>query len=176
VVVEVESASEPVWHGRSTYLAKGIQSTPTGPDAVADRAAPSGPERGTEDLPGHPTRQWSLGGDTGRRYAAVSGDYNPIHLSAASARASGMKRPIAHGMYLASRMIAEVGPGELSAFRWSVEFRAHVALPSRLFLSTDVDRSPTAQWSAAEVIAWDPRRRRTHFSGRLERLVGTGTE
>jgi acyl dehydratase len=176
VVVEVESASETVWKGRSTYLAKGIHTTLTGPDAVADTAAHSRPERATEDLPGHPTRQWSLGGDTGRRYAAVSGDYNPIHLSVASARALGMKRPIAHGMYLASRMIAEVGPGESTAFRWSVEFRAPVALPSRLFLSTDVNRSSPAQWSGADVIAWDPRRRRTHFSGRLERLVDTGAE
>lgn len=172
VVVEVESASEPVWKGRSTYLAKGIHSTLAG----ADSAAPPGPERGTGDLPGLPTRQWFLEGDTGRRYAAVSGDYNPIHLSVASARALGMKRPIAHGMYLASRMIAEVGPGESTAFRWSVEFLTPVALPSRLFLAAHVDRSSTAQWSGAEVIAWDPRRRRTHFSGRLERLVGTGTE
>jgi acyl dehydratase len=42
---------------------------------------------------------WSLPGDTGRRYAALSGDYNPIHLWHWSARLFGLKEPIAHGMY-----------------------------------------------------------------------------
>ena len=173
VVVDVDSVSGPVWKGRSTYLAKGIRSTATGPAATA----PVESERGTEEIPAYPTSEWSLGGDTGRRYAAVSGDWNPIHLSVLSARALGMKRPIAHGMYLASRMVAEAGPGEATPFRWTVEFRAPVALPSRLFISAHADRSSTAGWRSAEVIAWDPRRRRTHFSGRLERLGGdTGAE
>jgi hypothetical protein len=34
----------------------------------------------------------------GRRYASLSGDYNPIHLSAWSAKILGFKRAIAHGM------------------------------------------------------------------------------
>jgi acyl dehydratase len=42
---------------------------------------------------------WSPPGDTGRRYAALSGDYNPIHLWPWSARFFGFKTPIAHGMY-----------------------------------------------------------------------------
>lgn len=169
VVVDVESASQHVWKGRSTYLAKGIHSAVTGSDSVAD-AAESGQE--TEEPPDYPTGEWSLAKGTGRRYAAVSGDYNPIHLGVLPARALGMKRPIAHGMYLASRMAAEAGPGEASPFRWSVEFRAPVSLPSRVFISADVARSSTAQWHGAQVTAWDPRRRRTHFSGRLESLDG----
>lgn len=169
VLVDVESASEPVWKGRSTYLAKGVHSAVTGSDSDST-AAESG--NGTEETPDYPTGEWSLAKDAGRRYAAVSGDYNPIHLSALSARALGMKRPIAHGMYLASRMAAEAGPGEATPFRWTVEFRAPVALPASVFISADVERSSTAQWQGARVTAWDPRRRRTHFSGRLERLNG----
>lgn len=171
VVVHVHSGPEMVWTGRSTYLAKGIHLTGTtdagGATAVAVEASPA-----ADELPGCPTAEWSLGGDTGRRYAAVSGDYNPIHLSVPSARALGMKRPIAHGMYLASRMVAAAGPGESTPFKWTVDFRTPVLLPSRVFLSSEVDASSTAQWRGAEVIAWDPRRRRTHFSGRLERLAG----
>jgi acyl dehydratase len=56
-----------------------------------------------------PTALWQLGVDTGRAYAAVSGDFNPIHLSVLSAKALGMRRSIAHGMYLASRALADVG-------------------------------------------------------------------
>ena len=37
--------------------------------------------------------------EIGRRYASVSGDYNPIHLSPWSAKLLGFKRAIAHGMY-----------------------------------------------------------------------------
>jgi acyl dehydratase len=42
---------------------------------------------------------WAVPQDTGRRYAALSGDYNPIHLWPWSARLLGFKKPIAHGMY-----------------------------------------------------------------------------
>lgn len=44
--------------------------------------------------------------DTGRRYAKISGDYNPIHLSAISAKAFGFKQPIAHGMWTLSRAVS----------------------------------------------------------------------
>ncbi|MBM7783107.1 MaoC family dehydratase [Arthrobacter tumbae] len=165
VMVDIRSSSEPVWKGRSTYLAKGVKAN--GPKGTA---APSGGDRSTEQLPGFPTREWVLARNIGRRYAAVSGDYNPIHLSGPLARVAGMKQPIAHGMYLASRMAAEMGPGDATPFRWSVEFRAPVSLPSAVFLSAGINSSVAAQWRGAEVVAWDPRRRRTHFSGSLERL------
>lgn len=35
----------------------------------------------------------------GRKYASVSGDFNPIHLSTWSAKSMGFRRAIAHGMY-----------------------------------------------------------------------------
>ncbi len=44
--------------------------------------------------------------NTGRRYAKLSGDYNPIHLSAISAKAFGFKQPIAHGMWTLSRVVS----------------------------------------------------------------------
>ncbi len=44
--------------------------------------------------------------NTGRRYAKLSGDYNPIHLSSISARAFGFKKPIAHGMWTLSRAVS----------------------------------------------------------------------
>ena len=45
-------------------------------------------------------------GDIGRRYAAVSGDRNPIHLYPLTARAFGFPRAIAHGMWLKARTLA----------------------------------------------------------------------
>lgn len=68
----------------------------------------------------------------GRHYAAVSGDYNPIHLSVLTARLFGFRRPIAHGMYVAARAAAEAH-GRLR--RLDVAFRSPVPLPSSLVLT-----------------------------------------
>jgi hypothetical protein len=38
--------------------------------------------------------RWYADSDIGRRYAKVCGDYNPIHLSAVSARLFGFPRPL----------------------------------------------------------------------------------
>ncbi|WP_167995908.1 MaoC family dehydratase [Arthrobacter pigmenti] len=162
-VVELENSTGLAWRGRSTYLAKGTYLPDSTEQAPASDAASDGV------LPDYPTTVWTLGPDAGRRYAAISGDYNPIHLSGPSARLLGMRKPIAHGMYLASRMVAEAGPREWTPMRWTVDFHSPVPLPSKVFLALDVDR-PGSEWEGANVTAWDPRRRRTHFTGRMESL------
>ncbi|MGB3725555.1 MAG: MaoC/PaaZ C-terminal domain-containing protein [Glaciecola sp.] len=43
--------------------------------------------------------QLDFSDDIGRRYAKVSGDYNPIHLYPYTAKLLGFKKAIAHGMY-----------------------------------------------------------------------------
>jgi acyl dehydratase len=70
--------------------------------------------------------------DTGRRYAAVSQDYNPIHLYPLTARLFGFKQAIAHGMWTVARCAAllegdlDGAPRELQ-----VQYRAPVMLPAR---------------------------------------------
>ena len=96
IVAEIHNAdgTELLWRGVSTYLAKGVFLPGLDkPIAAAQRI---------DFAPPTPTAQWKLGVDTGRAYAAVSGDFNPIHLSVLSAKALGMRRSIAHGMYAAS--------------------------------------------------------------------------
>lgn len=159
-VVEVADAMGPAWRGRSTYLAKGTRLL-----AEPAEAEPSPPG---ESLPDYPTASWRLGGGIGREYARISGDYNPIHLGAFPARLLGMKRPIAHGMYLASRMVAEAGPKDGTPFRWEVEFKAPITLPGTVSVAVESPRA--ADWQGADVVAWDARRRRVHFSGRLSVL------
>lgn len=46
----------------------------------------------------------------GRSYAKVSGDYNPIHLYAPTAKLLGFKRHIAHGMWSLARCAALLQP------------------------------------------------------------------
>lgn len=49
---------------------------------------------------------WSVPRDAGRRYAALSGDWNPIHLWPWTARLMGMRAPIIHGAHTLARACA----------------------------------------------------------------------
>ena len=53
---------------------------------------------------------WGAPTAIGRRYAQVSGDYNPIHLFASTARFFGFDRAIAHGMWSLARSTASLAP------------------------------------------------------------------
>jgi acyl dehydratase len=68
--------------------------------------------------------------DVGRRYAAVSGDRNPIHTFPAAARLFGFKGTIAHGMWLKGRALAALGD-RLTApsYTAQVRFRSPLYLP-----------------------------------------------
>lgn len=121
----------------STYLAKG-----SGSSAVQGGAASSSADGRAERSafsPPTPTGRWSLPADTGRRYAAVSGDVNPIHMSALSAKAFGFPRAIAHGMYTASRAFTESRVDLSRPLRWDVSFDAPVTLPGTVLVSYEDD-------------------------------------
>jgi acyl dehydratase len=108
--------------------------------------------------------------DTGRAYAAVSGDFNPIHLSVLSAKALGLRRSIAHGMYLASRALADVGAARGGAFRGDVAFGAPVFLPARVALDISTAETGDGGWLRSGYVAWSPRSGRKHFSGSVAAL------
>ena len=136
MVGEVHTSDEPVWRGTSLYLATGVR--------VA------GEPTAAERLPAPtvvPSQQWRLASDLGRRYAEVSGDFNPIHLSPATSRLFGFRRPIVHGMWTHARALA--GLGRLpEAYRARVQFAKPIALPGRVgFAAARRD----AGWSFAVV-------------------------
>ena len=169
LVVEVTgSAADGVaWRGRSAYLAKG-NSFP-GLPAAAD-AAPVGAAWG-EELP-EPTAQWRLSADTGRRYAQVSGDRNPIHLGSVPAKLFGFKRAIAHGMYTAARALTATGTGGAEAFTWDVAFGKPVLLPSTVSFAVRPSEaggveSPAGAVGGVEYLGWGQRSGARHFSGSL---------
>lgn len=158
VQLRTEDSQELAWTGTSTYLARGVRL----PEAQQAETTP----RPEFEAP-LPTARWQLGADTGRRYAAVSGDVNPIHLSGASAKALGMKGAIAHGMYTASRALAMVdAPAPL---RWDVEFGAPLLLPGSPAVAVERD-GRGGQLRAAEAVVWDARRGRPHAMLSVRRL------
>jgi len=52
--------------------------------------------------------KWFLKNNTGIKYARLSGDYNPIHISTPLAWLFGFKKKIIHGWYLLSRAVSEI--------------------------------------------------------------------
>ncbi len=79
--------------------------------------------------------EYSASADIGRRYGAVSGDRNPIHMSALSARLFGFKRAIAHGMWTNARALSCLLPAKpVEQARLAVEFKTPLYLPGRASL------------------------------------------
>ncbi|CAL9541439.1 hypothetical protein SUDANB176_04254 [Streptomyces sp. enrichment culture] len=116
VVTEMRDAEGVVWESRSTYLAR---------HRTAGQPAGRGAEGRREPLPA--VEEWRPAGDVGRRYGAVSGDRNPIHLHPLTARLFGFPRAIAHGMWTVARCLAAHGTPDAARVR--ADFRAPVPLP-----------------------------------------------
>ena len=78
-------------------------------------------------------QSWQLPSDLGRHYASISGDYNPIHLSALSAKLFGFKQAIAHGMWSKARCLAAMDSLIPQAgYSIDVNFLKPVFLPSKV--------------------------------------------
>ena len=108
-----------VWSGRSTYLRRG--------GGTGEKA----PKKSAEQHAG-PLAQVRVPDDIGRRYGAVSGDRNPIHLSGLTAKAFGFKSAIAHGMWVKARTLATLEGRLPDTYTVDVAFKTPVFLPSTI--------------------------------------------
>lgn len=116
-----------VWEEQTGFVAR-----------AAQRRAAGGRSRAAEGEPEVEMAQVArieAPANVGRRYARASGDYNPIHLSAASARPFGFPKAIAHGMWTLARCVAELGANRAdTGAELMVRFRRPVFLPASLVL------------------------------------------
>lgn len=151
LLAEATAGDTPVWYEQSVYLHRHKKS---------ERRSDAGEKSGARDRKPATGRQheepgevWPVPAGTGRRYAAVSGDRNPIHLSALTARLFGFRTAIAHGMWAKARCLAalEGGDGLPDRFRIEVAFRRPVPVPGTVafhqygsvFTLTGRDGNPT---------------------------------
>jgi len=127
LIAEAWVGEELVWSERGTILRRGSAN----PDVEREpRPAPV-----PEDAP--LTTEWRLGDDLGRRYGGVSGDRNPIHMHALSAKAFGFPRAIAHGMWSQARCLAQLEARVPDAFATDAAFGKPLLLPAKVGLALD---------------------------------------
>jgi acyl dehydratase len=129
---EVAVDGERVWYERSTYLRRGKRPAEPRPERPAEHRPERRPESSRDREP--VSAIVAVPADTGRSYAAVSGDRNPIHLHNLTAKAFGFPSAIAHGMWLAGRSLAYFEGRLPDAFTFDARFKTPVFLPSRVVL------------------------------------------
>lgn len=113
-----------LWEGDSRILCRALRMD----GKPAERDAETALEQTT-------LAHWQAPADIGRRYARVAGDYNPIHLFAATAKLFGFPRAIAHGLWNKGRALAELGARLPAAgYEVSVRFQKPVLLPAEVRL------------------------------------------
>lgn len=122
----VHAGETEVWHGITTILSRDLPALPSVGDRPGERPAQ------TDPFVADQFATWSLPEDLGRRYAKVSGDVNPIHQYAWTAKMFGFKRAIIHGWWTLARCLAELDEqgGGAAPARVDARFLAPVPLPS----------------------------------------------
>lgn len=153
LVGEARVGGDLVWRGVSRYLARGVQ---TPGEAIRTPRLP---------VPAAPASQsWRLPAGLGRRYAAVSGDANPIHVSNLAAKAFGFPRAIIHGMWTHARALAALEGLLPPTYQVAVDFTKPILLPSRVGFAAAADAGATA-------FAVLGKQDKPHLIGRVEPLA-----
>jgi hypothetical protein len=151
LVTDIEVEGETAWGSISTMLRRGGGSEPTGSKRASDDNEPEPPVNA----------EWRLGGDLGRRYAAVSGDRNPIHMHSLTAKPLGFPAAIAHGMWTKARCLAALENRLPGSFVAEARFRKPIPLPARIEFASVTE---------GEKIAFavrDAKRQAPHLDGRV---------
>ncbi|MBF6328990.1 dehydratase [Nocardia transvalensis] len=126
-ISEVSVGRELVWRQVTTFLHQQKTSLSGGPK----------PEPKPEEVPPPPLRTLKVDQAQIHRYAAASGDRNPIHMSALGAKAFGFPRSIAHGMWSAAAILGVIEGRVPAKTTYSVKFGKPILLPSTVNVYAD---------------------------------------
>jgi acyl dehydratase len=127
VVTDIEVGNDTAWHQVTTFLHQ--QRT-----SLSDEPKPE--QKKQAKLP-PPNAILRITPGQIRRYASVGGDHNPIHTNAIGAKLFGFPTVIAHGMYSAAAVLANIEGQLPDAVTYSVRFGKPVVLPARAGLYVD---------------------------------------
>ena len=127
VVTDVNVGNETAWHQVTTFLHQ--QRT-----SLSDEPKPP-PHK--QPKPGPPNAVLRITPGQIRHYASVGGDHNPIHTNPIAAKLFGFPTVIAHGMFSAAAVLANIEGQLPGAVKYSVRFAKPVVLPARAGLYVD---------------------------------------
>jgi acyl dehydratase len=158
---KVKAGNRIVWESTSTMLRRGGDAAAKSESHQHKHPAENRLDAREEALA---NAEWRLGGDLGRRYAAVSGDRNPIHMHAWTAKPLGFPRAIAHGMWTKARCLAAIESRLPDAFEVGVRFRKPILLPGK------VEFASASEEDEIRFAVRDAKRGTPHLDGRMEPL------
>jgi acyl dehydratase len=127
LITDVSVGNDTAWHQVTTFLHQ--QRT-----SLSDEPKPE--QKKQKKLPPPNTVLHITPGQI-RHYASVGGDHNPIHTSSIGAKLFGFPTSIAHGMFSAAAVLANIEGQFPDAVTYSVRFGKPVLLPARVGLYTD---------------------------------------
>jgi hypothetical protein len=161
LLTDVQVGEEKVWEGVSKMLRRGRPNEKPADGTQSRDIGRFGSHR-PEEM--RVCAEWRLGGDLGRRYGAVSGDRNPIHMHSLTAKPLGFPRAIAHGMWTKAHCLAALESRLPDAFAVDVRFRKPILLPGR------VEFASGSRDGEIHFAVRDPKRGTDHLEGRVEPL------
>jgi acyl dehydratase len=127
LVTDVSVGSDTAWHQVTTFLHQ--QRT-----SLSDE--PTSEPKKQPKLP-PPNAILTVSPGQIRNYASIGGDHNPIHTSSLGAKLFGFPTSIAHGMFSAAAVLANIEGQLPDAVAYSVRFGKPLLLPARAGLYVD---------------------------------------
>ncbi|OBK88259.1 MaoC/PaaZ C-terminal domain-containing protein [Mycolicibacter sinensis] len=127
IVTDINVGNDPAWHQVTTFLHQqrtSLSDEPKPPPAKQPKLGP--PNAVLRVTPGQI-----------RRYASAGGDHNPIHTSSIGAKLFGFPTAIAHGMFSAAAVLANIEGALPDAVEYAVKFGKPMLLPASPGLYVD---------------------------------------
>ncbi len=127
IVTDVNVGNDTAWHQVTTFLHQQRTSLSDEPKPPPQKQPKLGPPNAVLHItPGQI-----------RHYASVGGDHNPIHTNSIAAKLFGFPTVIAHGMFSAAAVLANIEGQLPDAVKYAVRFAKPVVLPARAGLYVD---------------------------------------
>lgn len=121
IVTDIKVGNDSAWHQVTTFLHQQKTSLSGEPKPPPDKQPKLGPPNAVLRItPGQI-----------RHYASIGGDHNPIHTNPVAAKLFGFPTVIAHGMFSAAAVLANIEGQLPEAVKYSVRFAKPVVLPAQ---------------------------------------------
>lgn len=137
IITDVKVGNDLAWHQVTTFLHQQRTSLSDEPKPPPQKRPKLGP----------PNAVLRITPAQIRKYASVGGDHNPIHTNAVAAKLFGFPSVIAHGMFTAAAVLANVEGQLPDAVEYAVKFAKPVVLPASAGLY--VSRGNDGGWRLA---------------------------